>query len=89
MLMNYKSIPDNDPIPIPITDDFYRSSKKSELDMNDKSKIGGMVFGNFKKKNDKSPKLSLAVIKWNQMPLILADWDETLYLKLQSYPQQE
>ena len=32
MLMNYKTIPDNDPIPIPITDDFYRDTKKSNQD---------------------------------------------------------
>ena len=29
MLLGYKSVPDDDPISIPIMDDFYRKSKKS------------------------------------------------------------
>ena len=30
MLLGYKSIPDNDPITIPIIDDFYRKTNKSK-----------------------------------------------------------
>lgn len=80
MLMNYRTTADQEPIPIPITDDFYRQTPKSSpfsselgdlpIASEKKSKIGG-GFGAFKVKNSDSPKLSLVVVKWNEMPLIL------------------
>ena len=52
-----------------------------------KNRFGGL--GNFKKKNDNSPKISIIVVKWSEMPIILGEWDPSFYLKLQSYPQNE
>lgn len=40
-------------------------------------------------KNSNEHKLSLVVIKWNQMPMIPTKWEASVFLKLQSYPQQE
>ena len=77
-------------------DDFYREKKNDDDEKEEDEQKKEKKFTNFIKKFEekKKPKngntrLSILQIKWEQLPIVPAQWDSNIYLRLQSYPQQE
>ena len=46
-------------------------------------------FEERKKPKNGNTRFSIIQIRWDQLPIIPAHWDSNIYLRLQSYPQQE